>query len=419
MARYTPRRMSQSERLHALDAVRGFALLLGVALHGANAYVANFPWIVADEPSTTMAVTVYVIHVFRMTVFFLIAGFFAHLAFHRKGQPAFVRDRLMRVGVPLVAGWFVLMPAMGLASALAVVVANGGTPPAWAAPGPAPGGIVGAVASGFPWGHLWFLYMLLGFYVLALAGRAIVERVDRRRVVERAADRVATWLVRSHVAPFVLGAPVLALYLSVPEPTRWFSIPSPILGLVPDALSSTAFGVTFLFGWVLHRQPDLVRVWERRWALNTLLAAISTGACLAIGGPHLLVAPTGGYTATAIHAVVYVVAIWTWTFAVMGAALRFLSAYRAGIRYLADASYWVYLVHAPVVMVIHVVLTLVGWPPLLKFLVVITVATAVCLATYQIMVRHTLIGLVLNGRRGGTGVPDVAHAPAPVGAAVT
>jgi hypothetical protein len=123
--------------------------------------------------------------------------------------------------------------------------------------------------------------------------------------------------------------------------------------------------------------------------------------------------------ATAIHAVVYVVAIWTWTFAVMGAALRFLSAYRAGIRYLADASYWVYLVHAPVVMVIHVVLTLVGWPPLLKFLVVITVATAVCLATYQIIVRHTLIGLVLNGRRGGTGVPDVAHAPAPVGVAVT
>ena len=99
--------------------------------------------------------------------------------------------------------------------------------------------------------------------------------------------------------------------------------------------------------------------------------------------------------------------------------MRFLSAYRAGIRYVADAPYWVYLVHAPVVMVIHVVLTLVGWPPPLTFLVVITVATAVCLATYQIMVRHTFIGLVLNGRRGGTGAPGVVRTPAPVGAAVT
>jgi peptidoglycan/LPS O-acetylase OafA/YrhL len=417
---------SHSGRLHALDAVRGFALLLGVALHGANAYVANFPWTVSDEPSTSMAVTVYVIHIFRMTVFFLIAGFFAHLAFHRKGRPAFVRDRLMRVGVPLVAGWFVLMPAMGLASALALVVANGGTLPAEAlaappaAPAPASGGgIVRAIVSGFPWGHLWFLYMLLGFYGLALAGRAIVERVDRGRMVERAADRAVAWLVRGHVAPLVLGAPVLALYLSLPEPTRWFTIPSPILGLVPDAVSATAFGITFLFGWVLHRQTDLIRVWERRWALNAGLAAVSTGACLAIGGPHLLVVPTGDYTATAIHAVAYVVAIWTWSFAVIGAALTFLSAYRAGIRYVADASYWVYLVHVPVVMVLHVVLTLVTWPPLLKFLVVITVTTAVCLATYQIMVRHTFIGLVLNGRRGGTGAPEAARPPAPAGVAAT
>jgi glucans biosynthesis protein C len=402
--------VSASERLHALDAVRGFALLLGVALHGANAYVADFPWILSDDPATSMAVTVYVIHIFRMTLFFLIAGFFAHLAFHRKGRPAFVRDRLMRVGVPLVAGWFVLMPAMAIASVLAAIVTTGSIvppgPPAEVGTGASPpGGIVSALVNGFPWGHLWFLWMLLGFHALALTGRAVVTRLDRAGVLERTADRAVAWLVGGHVAPLVLGAPVLALYLSVPEPARWFTIPSPITGLVPDAVSSTAFGIAFLFGWLLHRQRELVRVWERRWALNTVLALASTGACLAIGGWNLMAAPTVDYAITAVHATAYIVAIWTWSFAVIGAALRFLWSYNAVIRYVSDASYWIYLVHVPVVMVLHVGLTLVDWPTLLKFSIVLGVTTAVCLATYQVMVRHTFIGVVLNGRRGGTGAP--------------
>jgi peptidoglycan/LPS O-acetylase OafA/YrhL len=259
--------------------------------------------------------------------------------------------------------------------------------------------------------------MLLGFYAIALGARAVVTRLDRGRRIERAADAAVAWLVRGHVAPLVLGAPVLALYLSVPAPARWFTIPSPIAGLLPDAVSSTAFAVAFAFGWILHRHTDLLRVWERRWAVNSVLAVVSTGACLAIGGPNLMASPAAGWYTTAIHAVAYVVAIWTWSFAVIGTALKFLSAYRAGVRYVADASYWVYLVHVPVVMVLHVALSLVTWPPLVKFGVVVAVTTAVCLATYQIMVRHTFIGLALNGRRGGTGAREPVGVPAP--AAIT
>jgi peptidoglycan/LPS O-acetylase OafA/YrhL len=414
--------VSHSERLHALDAVRGFALMLGVALHGANAYVANFPWTVSDQPSTTMAVTVYVIHIFRMTVFFLIAGFFAHLAFHRKGRRTFVRDRLMRVGVPLVAGWIVLMPAMAVAIVLGLLAANGWTLPAEVLSGaaaappatPAEGAPGIQVAGGFPWGHLWFLYMLLGFYAASLAGRTLVERLDPQGRLARAADAAVAWLVRSHVAPLVLGAPVLALYLSVSDPPRWITIPSPINGFVPDAVSSTAFGVTFLFGWILHRQTELVRVWERRWALNLALAVGSTVACLVIAGPNALTAVvTASWSVSAVQAVLYVIAIWTWSFAIIGTALKFLSTYQAWIRYVADASYWVYLVHVPFVMTFHALLLPLAWPSLLKFAVTIGVTTALCLATYQVMVRHTFIGVVLNGRRGGTGAREPVRAPAP------
>jgi peptidoglycan/LPS O-acetylase OafA/YrhL len=111
--------------------------------------------------------------------------------------------------------------------------------------------------------------------------------------------------------------------------------------------------------------------------------------------------------------VLYVIAIWTWSFAIIGTALKFLSTYQAWIRYVADASYWVYLVHVPFVMTFHALLLPLAWPSLLKFAVTIGVTTALCLATYQVMVRHTFIGVVLNGRRGGTVAREPVRAPAP------
>ena len=46
---------------------------------------------------------------------------------------------------------------------------------------------------------------------------------------------------------------------------------------------------------------------------------------------------------------VFGVAVWGWVLGLTGAALRFLSNYSAVRRYIADASYWIYLAHLPVV----------------------------------------------------------------------
>ena len=171
--------MNGSERLHALDAVRALALLLGVALHGAVPYVPGFPGWASDTPSTGLTVMFYVIHIFRMTVFFFIAGLFARLALQRKGTTTFVRDRLTRVGLPLVGGWLVLMPGMGIVLAVGAAIAGtaANTQPAVAPQ--VPESALMAVVTLFPWGHLWFLYMLLGFYAVALAARGVLQQLAK------------------------------------------------------------------------------------------------------------------------------------------------------------------------------------------------------------------------------------------------
>src|SRR5215468_6735434 len=104
---------ASQERLHALDAVRGFALLLGIVFHASVSFVAtpnDTPiWIVMDNSrSIAMSLLFFVLHIFRMTTFFIVAGFFAHMSFHKKGMGGFIKDRLKRIGIPLVAGWPIL-----------------------------------------------------------------------------------------------------------------------------------------------------------------------------------------------------------------------------------------------------------------------------------------------------------------------
>ena len=68
------------ERLQAPDAVRGFALLLGIVFHATLSFVPapSRLWFIQDShPSATLAVLFFAIHMFRMKTFFLIAGFFA------------------------------------------------------------------------------------------------------------------------------------------------------------------------------------------------------------------------------------------------------------------------------------------------------------------------------------------------------
>ena len=82
-----------SERLHALDAVRAFALLLGIVLHAAMSFLPSPTrfWFIEDtHQSLVLSGVTFAIHVFRMTTFFLMAGFFARMSFHRRGTPGFI-----------------------------------------------------------------------------------------------------------------------------------------------------------------------------------------------------------------------------------------------------------------------------------------------------------------------------------------
>jgi len=162
-----------SERLHALDAVRGLALLLGIVLHATLSFVPapTRIWIIQDtHQSLALGLLFFAIHVFRMTTFFLMAGFFARMSFHRRGVSGFVRDRLQRIGLPLVIGWPIVFTPMALVVIWAAGFPNGGPVPGVPRWPP--------VLPNFPLIHLWFLYVLLELYAATLLLRSAVVWLD-------------------------------------------------------------------------------------------------------------------------------------------------------------------------------------------------------------------------------------------------
>jgi peptidoglycan/LPS O-acetylase OafA/YrhL len=87
------------------------------------------------------------------------------------------------------------------------------------------------------------------------------------------------------------------------------------------------------------------------------------------------------------------------TFSVLGLALRYFSRPSALARYLADSSYWIYLVHLPLVLFIGGLLALLPLPAVVKWTATLVVATPILLLSYRYLVRFTPIGELLNGQR--------------------
>src|SRR6266545_4802893 len=98
-------------RYHSLDALRGTMMLLGIYLHAAVAYSRHGSWPWKDGSTTgVFDLTLGLIHVFRMPVFYCLAGFFAAFLLEHRGTAGFLKNRMVRILVPFAAGWAVLFP---------------------------------------------------------------------------------------------------------------------------------------------------------------------------------------------------------------------------------------------------------------------------------------------------------------------
>ena len=367
-------------RLHHLDALRAGALLLGVLLHALMPFLPGGGWLVEDARSSAAAlVPVAVIHLFRVVLFMMLAGYFGRMVLQRRGTGAYVQDRLRRIGLPLVGFWPLLFGLMVLALVADAVVRGAdaaAAPPAGSAP-PWPLGI--------PTMHLWFLLLLMEIVLVVVAVRSLLVRVLGAERAGRASARIGT-LLSSRGGVLVAALPYLAaLLVQGREPT---GIVEPYT-LVPVPGATIGYGGAFLVGWFLHAREGGLERASRLWGVQLALAAVLSAAAFLVPASA---APVLVMAAVAL-------AGWTWVYGLLGLAGRFLASPSPAVRYVADASYWIYLLHFPLLLLVEVPLADLALPILVKLTIALVVVLGVLVLSYDLLVRSTWVGAWLNGRR--------------------
>ncbi len=347
-------------RYHALDAVRAFALLLGVVFHAAESFGPDAfrYWAAADNsPSELLGTFRHASHAFRLELFFLIAGFFAHLVWRKRGVQGFVRNRVGRILVPLVVGRCILYPILvftwvtgaarlGRWEILAIPEQFRSYPP-WQL-------TLGFFMSfefvkQFDLTHLWFLYQLLVLYALALPLRWACLRLTWLQ------GALLPWLdarfraaISSSIKVIWFSALALpALYLQ-----HSWNVDTPKQSLVPELPATFLFAVFFGVGWALHRQPELLGQAGRHWRWHLLIGLLLVMPRCSFAGYFHRLGWLELYRPCVRlgHCVLFSLMMWSFVFGFLGLFLHHRKTESQAWRYVADSSYWIYLVHLPVVV---------------------------------------------------------------------
>jgi glucan biosynthesis protein C len=369
-----------SERLHHLDALRALTMVLILPFHalalvglrgGLNDIEASIWW---------------TIHVFRLPLFFLIAGLFAALLAKTRGTSALLRNRTIRIGIPMALGVLAVVPLITWE-----VQALSEQPYRPHAQG------LRAFADPHP-SFLWFLWYLSLIYVGALLAHHLLLRVPKARLELL---RVGKLLLSHWSAPLLLAVPAaVCLYW---QPTWQAGAPAESFAPNPDLLGY--YAIFFFSGWLLHEAPALRESIESRHPQHLALAALALPAALAL---YLLQSEPAIGTSLAFHLLALLllsVATWSLSFGLLGLARRFGQEPHPRLRYWTDSSYWIYLSHFPVMAAIALAISALAMPESLRLIVLTTATLALIFPAYGAFVRHSAIGRVLHGPRpkGQTG----------------
>jgi len=388
------------------DLVRAVAAILVVYLHAGVAYL-NHPmpglvWATLDTPSNVVSQLFWSIELFIMPLFLLLAGFFAYRSWIASGDIGLIRSRTRRLLVPMLAGAVVLLPVDYMIWLVGWVIdgsvsADRLWPPKF--PRDMRQHLFGFI-------HLWFLlYVFL--YCVVLAAFGLLRRHAVRGSANDDGPDDGSGKFSPRLFGWVCALPLIGCFVLVWAPEVVFGFQH---AFAPVA-SKWIYSGTFFFGGVAMAALDprmsfATAATERLLGVGAVcgIAAILMGQWAIERADSTSLAMDIGLVAKVLLATLTVVSAWTISLGVVGLGnlaspllLRRPQARRV-ISYFTLASFWIYLVHHPLVAILHIDLKLLlpTVSPLAKSLIVTVIAVGISTASYEVLIRGRFLGRLLG-----------------------
>jgi len=374
-------------RIVGLDAMRVILALLGIFLHAGIAYMVIFPGVhptlfgVSQQTNLFFDWWVLWIHAFRMPAFFFLSGFFSYLIFKKVHFLGLSISRIKRIAVPFLV--LLLLPvAFGYAVQFLV-----------------PSGkyvmtkhnvylMIKEINS------LWFLYYLFLLDLMCFAGILLFKGFKwtmpnlSRRIKNKTNNRIFYTVCIS----CVILLPIFMMLSS----SQWF-IPTDMT-IIPNLQILSYYAIFFLLGWGVQTYFKSLVTFAKRYRYYLLVTSFLSSIVYLFSFHHLY--PIYGGPAQCAAIVFYNLSAFAMLLGILGWCLNTFRSYNPYIRYLADATYWIYLSQVPVILMLHTFLEGISLPLFLKYSLIVLITLSYCLLSYQLLIRNRKIFRYIDGNRG-------------------
>lgn len=365
---------AKSTRLFFVDHLRAALIILVVLHHLAVVYGEGISFWYVDPPrSASLGGLILVLFVlfnqaWFMGAFFLLAGYFTPASFDRRGTTSFIKERLLRLGIPLLIWIFIFNPISNIGLFL--------EPARW-------------IAEPLTWQSFWRMYPdFLGFGVawfLALLlifsfGYSGWRWLTRKRPSPTKGEYVPPRYLT--IAIFILGLALVTYLVRIIIPIGRTVLDFPTLAYLPQYLSF------FIVGSIAYRRSWFRTLPSRMGKVGFGMAVAATLILfpiilLGILGGTMRFLGNGSWTSA-------VYALWDSIFAVgmcLGSITLFRRFFNQKSRFgsfLSQQSYAVYIIHSPIIVFLAYALFLAfaqlgtDLGPLLKFSLGAVVVLPIC-----------------------------------------
>ena len=375
-----------ADRVQYVDAIRVWAIGLVFLAHVAEVFNPWDEWHITNAERSRAAGEIAVFAApWVMPIIMLLAGVSACYSLRHRSNGAYLRDRMVRLLIPLVVGTLLLVPPQVYLERR------------WR------GQFHGSFTAFFPhffhgiypdgnlsWHHLWFLAHLFLYSVIALPLFRYLQRTDG------GGERIK-WLARVGAASG--GILWLAVPLVIERNVLWGLFPERHM-LTSDWSNHALLFVAYVYGFVLAGSPWLGRVIDRRWKAALALGLLGTGALGTgtwMGVLPARLPPPYSFDYLAFWTL-YAVCAWAWMVAVLGAGRRWLDHDGVVLRYGRRVGYALYVMHQPVIVAVAFVVVQWHEPLGVKFATILLASAAGTILGAELLVRLPIVRLAFGAR---------------------
>jgi len=375
-------------RLLFIDNLRILLITMVMMIHLSISYGGTGSWYYKEGRADMFSSVVLSLHngtvqAFSMGLFFLLAGYFTPASYDRKGPRQFLKDRLLRLGIPMLCFDFVIGPLMAYP-----LIKSG----AWESAG-SYRDYLASYYRGFHigTGPLWFVEALLIFSFGYALWRLLVKTIPAVR-------NDSIFPKSTAIASFAAALGVVSFLVRIWLPIGWAFGPLNLqFPFFPQYICLFIVGVVaYRRNWLASIPDAMGKLWL---FVAIILVLVLLPALFVAGGAVRTGDPTpflGGF-----HWQSLAYAAWE---QIAGAAIiiallfwfrKYLNRQGKRAQLASASAYTAYIIHAPVIILIAIGLRSTDLYPLLKFALVVLIAVPACFILANIVRKLPLARRIL------------------------